>query len=241
MTEGRKILYRAVQWVTSVFRRWFEPEAEEITLPSGRYELAAEAMYALTQAVEAAVSIHRTEAVDKTAVEVVSLLSRSMTCVHGGESNAESLQLLQEAVNKAHLLAEQGYKGYAQTLGKSVTFSYHVPPGVTEGLVLPELLRSYGSAAEQPLARLARETGIVDPTQPDDRTARLFISWMEQQRVVLGLPDHIKQLRQADIEDIIDDAFEEAAPMYPVPVLYDAIELEKFLAPLLASNKSKID
>ena len=71
--------------------------------------------------------------------------------------------------------------------------------------------------------------------------ARLFISWMEQQRVVLGPPDHIKQLRQADIEDIIDDAFEEAAPMYPVPVLYDAIELEQFLAPLLASNTNKKD
>ena len=26
--------------------------------------------------------------------------------------------------------------------------------------------------------------------------ARLFISWIEQQRVVLGLPDHIKQLRR---------------------------------------------
>lgn len=33
----------------------------------------------------------------------------------------------------------------------------------------------------------------------------------------------------------------EAAPMYPVPVLYDAIEPEQFLVPLLASNKSKID
>ena len=33
----------------------------------------------------------------------------------------------------------------------------------------------------------------------------------------------------------------EAAPMCPVPVLYDAIEPEQFLVPLLASNKSKID
>ena len=113
--------------------------------------------------------------------------------------------------------------------------------GLAEAIVLPEILKSYGAKAEQKIASLARQTGIVAIDLPDDRTARLFISWIEQQRVLFELPDHIEQMRPQDIPDIIDDTLDAALHFYPTPVFYDAMDLEQFLALLLGSDKSKIN
>ena len=112
---------------------------------------------------------------------------------------------------------------------------------MAEAIVLPELLRSYGAKAEQQIASLARQTGIVAIDLPDERTTRLFISWIEQQRILFELPDYIEQMHPQDIPDIIDETLDAALHFYPMPVFYDAIDLEQFISPLLASNKSKID
>lgn len=149
--------------------------------------------------------------------------------------------MLEKAVEQAEQLSDRGYGGYAQAIGYAVHFNYFISEGLAEAIVLPEILKSYSAKAEQEIASLARQTGIVSIDLPDERTARLFISWIDQQRVLFELPDHIEQMRPQDIPDIIDDTFDAALHFYPTPVFYDVIDLEQFLAPLLASNKSKID
>lgn len=203
------------------------------------YQPGAQYMHALTLATEAAVTRYYHEDVFASAVQVIMMLNQGMALAVENIGLAETM--LEKAVEQVERLSERGYGGYAQAIGYAVHSKYFIPAGVAEAIVLPELLRSYGTKAEQQIASLARQTGIVAIDLPDERTTRLFISWIEQQRVLFELPDHIEQMCPQDIPDIIDDTLDAALHFYPTPVFYDAIDLEQFLAPLLGSNKSKID
>ena len=203
------------------------------------YQPGAQYMHALTLATEAAVTRYYHEDVFASAVQVITMLNQGMALAVENIGLAEAM--LEKAVEQAEQLSERGYGGYAQAIGYAVHFNYFISEGLAEAIVLPELLRSYGAKAEQQIASLARQTGIVAIDLPDERTARLFISWIEQQRVLFELPDHIEQMRPQDIPDIIDETLDAALHFYPMPVFYDAIDLEQFIVPLLASNKSKID
>lgn len=201
------------------------------------YQPGAQYMHALTLATEAAVTRYYHEDVFASAVQVITMLNQGMALAVENIGLAETM--LEKAVEHAEQLSERGYGGYAQAIGYAVHFNYFISEGLAEAIVLPELLRSYGAKAEQQIASLARQTGIVAIDLPDKRTARLFISWIEQQRVLFELPDHIEQMRPQDIPDIIDDTLDAALHFYPMPVFYDAIDLEQFITPLLPSAPEK--
>ena len=201
------------------------------------YQPGAQYMHALTLATEAAVTRYYHEDVFASAVQVITMLNQGMALAVENIGLAETM--LEKAVEQAEQLSERGYGGYAQAIGYAVHFNYFISEGLAEAIVLPELLRSYGAKAEQQIASLARQTGIVAIDLPDERTARLFISWIEQQRILFELPDHIEQMRPQDISDIIDDTLDAALHFYPMPVFYDAIDLEQFITPLLPSAPEK--
>ena len=201
------------------------------------YQPGAQYMHALTLATEAAVTRYYHEDVFASAVQVITMLNQGMALAVENIGLAEAM--LEKAVEQAEQLSERGYGGYAQAIGYAVHFNYFISEGLAEAIVLPELLRSYGAKAEQQIASLARQTGIVAIDLPDKRTTRLFISWIEQQRILFELPDHIEQMRPQDIPDIIDDTLDAALHFYPMPVFYDAIDLEQFITPLLPSAPEK--
>lgn len=201
------------------------------------YQPGAQYMHALTLATEAAVTRYYHEDVFASAVQVITMLNQGMALAVENIGLAETM--LEKAVEQAEQLSERGYGGYAQAIGYAVHFNYFISEGLAEAIVLPELLRSYGAKAEQQIASLARQTGIVAIDLPDERTTRLFISWIEQQRVLFELPDHIEQMHPQDIPDIIDETLDAALHFYPMPVFYDAIDLEQFITPLLPSAPEK--
>ena len=201
------------------------------------YQPGAQYMHALTLATEAAVTRYYHEDVFASAVQVITMLNQGMALAVENIGLAETM--LEKAVEQAEQLSERGYGGYAQAIGYAVHFNYFISEGLAEAIVLPELLRSYGAKAEQQIASLARQTGIVAIDLPDKRTARLFISWIEQQRILFELPDHIEQMHPQDIPDIIDETLDAALHFYPMPVFYDAIDLEQFITPLLPSAPEK--
>ena len=194
-------------------------------------------MHALTLATEAYISQFSKKEIQASAVQIIMQLNQAMAIAVENAGLAETM--LEKAVEQAEQLSERGYGGYAQAIGYAVHFCYFIPEEVAEAIVLPEILKSYGAKAEQEIASLARQTGIVATDLPDERAARLFISWIEQQRVLFELPDHIAQMRPQDIPGIIDDTLDAALHFYPAPVFYDAIDLEQFVTPLLPSAPEK--
>ena len=69
-----------------------------------------------------------------------------------------------------------------------------------------------------------------------------YISQYSKKEIQASAVQIIMQLNQTMAIAVENAGLAEAMlENYPTPVIYDAIDLEQFLAPLLASNKSKID
>ena len=209
------------------------------TQTNSNYRTDVRYMHALTLATEAYLSLFSRKEVQASAVQIIVQMNQAMALVVENAGVAETM--LEQAVEQAEQLSERGFGGYAQAIGYAFHSNYFISEGVAEALVLPEILKSYGAKAEQKIASLARQTGVVAADLPNERTARLFISWIEQQRVLFELPDSIVQMRPQDIPDIIDDTLDAALHFYPMPVFYDAVDLEQFITPLLSSVPEAVE
>ena len=77
------------------------------------------------------------------------------------------------------------------------------------------------------LARLARNSGVVDEALGDAETAALFIDWIQEMNDSMGIPRRLAGIEQSDIRTMAKHADKEGNPLYPVPKLMNRKELEE--------------
>ena len=103
---------------------------------------------------------------------------------------------------------------------------YGVPHGLANAVILPYFLEEYGPSCHKALARLARKAGIAEETSADEPAARAFIAWVWEMNRAMEIPSCIPEIRAADIPALAAHAAKESNPLYPVPKLMDAREME---------------
>ena len=64
----------------------------------------------------------------------------------------------------------------------------------------------------------------------------MFIDAIKDMKKRFGIGDTVPEIREEDIPMLAHYASKEANPLYPVPVLMDAKELEKFYYMLMKKN-----
>jgi alcohol dehydrogenase class IV len=94
-------------------------------------------------------------------------------------------------------------------------------------VLLPKLLRAYGDSVTRPLAELAYAVGLADSSLSRKDAAELIISHIEGMNRRMGIPESLGCVKPEDIPEMAKLADKEANPLYPVPTLWDAKELEK--------------
>ena len=125
----------------------------------------------------------------------------------------------------------RSYVGYVHAVAHSLGGAYGTPHGETNAILLPHVLRAYGEAAEHKLALLADAAGIGGSGEKEKAAA--FIAAIEAMNRRLGIPDDIGALKEDDIPALARRADKEANPLYPVPRLMDAKELESLYRAVL--------
>lgn len=105
-----------------------------------------------------------------------------------------------------------------------------LPPNA---VLLPYVLEAYGENIDAKLHCLAMAAGIADRETPAKQAAADFIQAVKDMKKRFGIGDKIKEIRREDIPKLARYADREANPLYPVPVLMDAKELELFYNKLL--------
>lgn len=86
------------------------------------------------------------------------------------------------------------------------------------------------------LHNLAVAAGLADKNTPDHEAAELFIQAIEEMKQKFGIGDTVKEIQKTDIPKLSHYADKEANPLYPVPKLMDASELEKFYYMLIPES-----
>ena len=78
--------------------------------------------------------------------------------------------------------------------------------------------------------------GICSKDTPQEQAANAFIDEIKAMKQRFGIANTIPQIQEEDIPKLAHYADKEANPLYPVPVLMDAAELEKFYQMLMEES-----
>lgn len=122
----------------------------------------------------------------------------------------------------------QSYVGYVHAVAHTLGGQYDVPHGLANAVLLPYVLETYGETIDKKLHCLAMAAGIADKKTPAEQAAKDFIQAVKDMKKRFGIGDKIKEIRREDIPKLARYADKEANPLYPVPVLMNAKELELF-------------
>lgn len=200
----------------------------KITVSLPPFLTACTGMDALTHAVEAYIGNSTTRATRAYALRAVRLVFRSLerAYVDGNDLRARKNMLI--ASYYAGCAFTQSYVGYVHAVAHSLGGMYDVPHGFANAVLLPFVLDSYGEKIFPKLAKLAGAAGIVPQKMPAKEAGELFINAIREMKRRFGIGDVIPQIQKEDIEKLSGYADREANPLYPVPVLMDARELESF-------------
>ncbi|MCM1125713.1 MAG: iron-containing alcohol dehydrogenase [Lachnospiraceae bacterium] len=186
---------------------------------------ASTGLDALTHAVEAYIGRSTTRQTRADAETAVKLIFENFdTAVRHETVTAERAML--KASHYAGRAFTRSYVGYIHAVSHSLSGQYDLPHGWTNAVLLPLVLKRYGSAVWKKLAKLAVCAGLGTPEEGDNILAERFISAIEEKNRLYDIPCHIDAVRKEDIPLLASHADKEANPLYPVPVLWDAKELE---------------
>ena len=194
---------------------------------------ASTGMDALTHAVEAYVGRSTTKDTRADALEAVRLIFENLDTAYRDGLNEQARRNMLVASFKAGCAFTKSYVGYVHAVAHSLGGAYNVPHGYANAVILPLMLRRYGKAAEKPLADLARAAGVATQRDGDEFAARAFVDAIEAMKHRFAIGDTFPELRREDIPKLARIAAAEANPLYPVPVLMSADELEAIYEQLL--------
>lgn len=141
------------------------------------------------------------------------------------EASPEARKNMLLAAHKAGRAFSKAYVGYVHALAHALGGKYNTPHGLANAVILPIVLREYGSGAHRRLAELARYCRLAGGDASDAQCAQIFIDKIEAMNAGFGIPAHLSVIRDADIPELADHAYREANPLYPVPVLWDRRKL----------------
>ena len=202
---------------------------------------ATTGMDALTHAVEAYIGNSTTIDTRKDALKAVKLIFENIYTVHDQGDNIHARRNMLHASFYAGCAFTKSYVGYVHAVAHSLGGEYNIPHGLANAVLLPMVLREYGSCIDKKLHNLAVAAGVADKSMPDHEAAELFIQAIEEMKEKFGIGNTVKEIQETDIPKLAHYADKEANPLYPVPKLMDASELEKFYYMLIpAENNSEI-
>lgn len=199
---------------------------------------ATTGMDALTHAVEAYIGNSTTADTRKDALRAVKLIFENLNTVYEHGDDVKARRNMLKASFYAGCAFTKSYVGYVHAVAHSLGGEYNVPHGLANAVLLPFVLEEYGPAVHKKLSSLAVAAGIADRNTPDEEAARRFIDAVKVMKRRFEIGDVIPEIRKEDIPKLSRYADREANPLYPVPVLMNAKELERFYYILMGKKEN---
>lgn len=197
-----------------------------VTLPP--HLTATTGMDALTHAVEAYIGGSTTRQTRALALEAVALVFGNLERAYRDGTDLQAREAMLRAAYKAGVAFSKSYVGYIHAVAHSLGGQYNIPHGLANSVLMPIVLEEYGSRVHRKLHRLAVAAGVASEQETDGAAAEKFIAAIRDMNRRMGIPERLSGIQKADIPAMAKHAAKEANPLYPVPVLMNAAELEQF-------------
>lgn len=208
-----------------------------VTLSLPPFITATTGMDALTHAVEAYIGNSTTKCTRKYALHAVKLIFENLDTAYADGSNLTARRNMLAASYYAGCAFTRSYVGYVHAVAHSLGGEYNVPHGLANAVLLPFVLEVYGETIFTKLKYLAMAAGLADQNTEKEEAAKRFIQAIRNMKKRFNIGDTIPQIREEDIPKLSRYADREANPLYPVPVLMNAKELEVFYYMLMEDKE----
>ena len=186
---------------------------------------------ALCHAVEAYTNnTYNTKLEKKLAKDAVKLIHDNLYKAYLDGHDIEARQNMQRAAFYAGRAFTRGSVGYVHAIGHTLGGLYGVPHGLAMAILLPHVMKAFGSAVYDKLADLADVCGIKGNT--NEEKAKAFIAWIEEMKTKMNIPVYPDMIKDEDIDQIVEWATKEANPLYPTPVFWGKQDFKDFIATL---------
>lgn len=205
----------------------------ELTLGLPPKVTAMTGMDALCHAVEAYTNNTYNSKLEKELCKkAVKLIFDNLYKVYLNGNDIEARQNMQKAAFYAGRAFTRGSVGYVHAIGHTLSGLYGQPHGLTMAILLPHVMKQYGSAVYDRLAELSDVCGMCNSEETNEIKAKTFIKWIEELKSKMEIPVYPTMIKEEDINQIISWAIKEANPLYPTPVTWNKKEFESFIKSL---------
>ncbi len=198
----------------------------EITRGLPPFITATTGMDALTHAVEAYIGRSTTKETRKYALESIRLIFSNIETAYTDGNNMEARKQMLYASFLAGKAFSKSYVGYCHAVAHSLGGRYNTPHGFANAVLLPNVLELYGEAVYGRLKETAVAVGLAEEETDEKAAALCFIEKIRMHNQNLGIPAVIRELKEEDIRKMAVHAAKEGNPLYPVPKLFNAKDLE---------------
>lgn len=197
--------------------------------------IAITSMDAFSHAIEAYLSLDRTKYVEECSLKAMKLIKENIIRIYQDIHDKKARDNMMLASFYAGVSFTRAYVGYVHALAHAIGGEYHLPHGYCIAILLPYVLRAYGTKAEERLSALSIELGIGNEGSSRKDNSDKVICFIERLNEELKIPSSFEgQIKEEDYEKLAIHASREANPLYPVIRELDEKEL---LAILNEANK----
>ncbi len=182
-------------------------------------------MDALTHAVEAYIGKGNTKGTKDMAEKAVKLIFDNLVTAYNDGGNLQARENMLVGAYYAGAAFTRAYVGYVHAMAHTMGGFYHTPHGLANSVILPHVLDWFGSSIYKKLAKLADIVGIDGGS--DDVKAKKFIQAIKDMNKAMDIPEKIEGVvEEKDLPTMVDRAYSEAHPLYPVPKFMSKKDLE---------------
>ena len=199
----------------------------EVTLTLPPHLTATTGMDALTHAVEAYIGGSTTNETRAYSKEAVKLIFENLETAYTDGKNISSRRNMLRAAYIAGIAFSKSYVGYIHAIAHTLGGQYNVPHGLANAVLMPIVLDEFGESAYEKLHQLAVVGGLTKESDNVAESAKKFIQEIRNMNARMNIPTGFENIVEADIPMMAEHADAEANPLYPVPKLMNAKELEK--------------
>ena len=187
---------------------------------------ATTGMDALTHAVEAYIGRSTSRETRRLALEATKLIFENIETAYADGYNYEARKNMLHAAYIAGIAFSKSYVGYIHAIAHSLGGQYNIPHGLANSVLMPIVLEEYDDVVHKKLHNLAIAAGVSSKNDTHKEGAEKFIMAIREKNRKMNIPENFKQIVPKDISKMAKYADKEANPLYPVPKLMNAKELE---------------
>lgn len=197
-----------------------------LTVGLPKFVTATTGMDALTHAIEAYIGRSTTKETRKNSLEAVKLIFENLHIAYEDGTNLIARENMLKAAFLAGLAFTKSYVGYVHAIAHSLGGKYNVAHGLANAIILPYVLKKYGRRIYKKLWQMGVYANLFDDKTSIEAGAKIFIEKIEAMNKSMSIGTNIPEIQEEDIPALAITAEKEGNPLYPVPVLYTAKQLE---------------